>query len=140
MEVREGEGWRLVHDPGRSPFCVLIGGGEPRQGAWAAELTAVEAGALRDGVQRLAAQHQVLEDQLMEEEAIDLELETTWEGGSLWLALEGDRRQWRLRFVLTPANGHRAVEGSWGAGASRALAAALASLEPAGEAAAGAPA
>lgn len=128
MELREGSGWRLVIDPARSPFAVLLGGGEPDQGAWAAEFTRAEVGALAGAVQRLVEQHRALESQLLAEEAIELELETACEGGSLWLALEGDRQRWRLRFVLSPAPGRRAVEGGWGEAASQAVAATLATL------------
>lgn len=130
MELREGPGWRLVIDPARAPFGVLLGGGEPDQGAWAAEFTQAEVGALAVAVQRLVAQHRALESQLLAEEAIELEIETACEGGSLWLALEGDRQHWRLRFVLSPAPGRRAVEGGWGEAASRAVAATLAALQP----------
>jgi len=130
MEVREGAGWRLVVDPGRQPFAVLIGGGDHETGAWAAEFTQAEALALRRGVATLVEQHRSLIDTLMAEEAIDLAMELACEGGDLWLALEGDRTQWRLRFVLTPAARRRAVEGSWGSSASAAVAAALATLGP----------
>ncbi|MFZ9570377.1 MAG: DUF1818 family protein, partial [Vulcanococcus sp.] len=42
MIQREGEGWRLAWDASRHPFSVLIGGA-----GWAAELTDLEAQALR---------------------------------------------------------------------------------------------
>jgi hypothetical protein len=128
MLVREGEGWRLEHDPARHPFVVMVGGGPQSGGGWAAELTAAEARALRDGVQRLQAEHQALQALLLEEEAIDLELELPCAGGVLWIALGGDRRRWSLRFVLTPTPGQRALEGSWDTAASGPLAAALAAL------------
>jgi hypothetical protein len=118
--VQEGEGWRLAVDPSRQPFSVLIGGC-----GWGVELSAAEAWALRRGVGRLAEQHRGLVPTLMEEESIELELELTLEAGSLWLALVGDRCHWSLRFVLTPATGQRAVEGSWSPAASGAFAAAL---------------
>lgn len=116
MQVQEGEGWRWLVDPARHPFSVLVGG----QG-WAVELTADEAQDLQQGLVRLAREHRGLADQLMGEEAISLELER----GPLWMALDGDRQSWTLRFVLTPAVASRAVEGSWAAGASAALVAAL---------------
>jgi hypothetical protein len=120
MQVQEGEGWRLAVDPSRQPFPVLVGG----QG-WAAELRAEEALVLRQGVARLLEQHRQVVGTLLEEEAIELELELVLAEGCMWLALEGDRRLWRLRFVLTPEPGQRGLEGSWSAGASAALAAAL---------------
>jgi hypothetical protein len=123
MQVQEGEGWRLAVDPSRQPFPVLLGG----QG-WAAELRAEEALLLRQGVARLLEQHRQLVGTLLEEEAIELELELALAQGWLWLALEGDRRCWRLRFVLTPEPGQRGLEGSWAAGASVAVAAALEQL------------
>ena len=128
MQVAAGEGWRLEHDPARHPFVVLIGGGSDRGGGWAAELTAAEGLALQSAVSRLREQHAALASGLMEEESIELELEAPCEGGVLWLSLEGDRRCWRLRFVLTPAAPMRALEGSWDDGASGPLAAALATL------------
>ena len=122
MQVQEGEGWRWLVDPARHPFSVLIGG----QG-WAVELTAEEARALQQAVLSLVQEHRQVADLLMEEETISLELER----GPLWLALEGDRQSWELRFVLTPPSGSRAVEGSWLAAASAALAASLAQEPPA---------
>jgi hypothetical protein len=131
MEVQEGSGWRLVVDPDRQPFGVLVGGGDAEGGAWAAELTLAEALALRRGVGTLVEQHRALVSTLMDEEAIELAMELAYEGGELWLSLEGDRNRWCLRFVLTPAPGQRGVEGSWGGEASGALAAALQTFTPA---------
>jgi len=130
MEVREGSGWRLVVDSDRHPFGVLIGGGDAAAGAWAAELTLLEALTLRRGMETLLEQHRALVDILMAEEAIELAMELACEGGDLWLCLEGDRNRWCLRFVLTPAPGRRGVEGSWGGEASVALAAALQTCTP----------
>jgi hypothetical protein len=129
MQVCEGEGWRLEHDPARHPFVVLLGGGPADAGGWAAELTAAEATALRGAVLRLQAEHGALVPLLLEEEAIDLELEVPCAEGVLWLGLGGRRSHWCLRFVLTPGPGQRAVEGSWNAAASAAVAAALAALQ-----------
>jgi hypothetical protein len=120
VQVQEGEGWRLVVDPPRQPFSVLIGGD-----GWAAELTAAEALALRQGVARLLEQHRALVDGLMEEEAVSLELELELAPGHLWLALEGDRSHWSLRFVLSPGPARRGLEGSWSEAASGPFAAAL---------------
>ncbi|MFM7362269.1 MAG: DUF1818 family protein [Cyanobium sp.] len=119
--MQEGEGWRLALDSSRHPFPVLIGGA-----GWAAELSAVEALALRWGIGRLLDQHRALAETLMADEAIELELELALEsGGCLWLALEGDRRHWGLRFVLSPLAGGRGLEGAWGPAASEAFAAAV---------------
>lgn len=119
MQVQEGEGWRLLEDPARHPFSVLIGGE-----GWAAELTQAEAALLAEGLGRLRAQHAALVDQLMAEEALALE----WESGDLWLELEGDRRGWGLRFVLSSSAGLRGLEGAWPPVAAQALAAALLAL------------
>ena len=127
MEVCEGEGWRLVIDPARHPFAVLIGG----QG-WAAELTRDEVLVLGRAVARLCHQHAELVAQLMLEESLELELELpllAGEPGSLWMALEGDRRDWALRFVLSPGPGGRAFEGAWSAAASGPFVAALEGIE-----------
>ncbi len=115
----EGEGWRLGFDPRRQPFSVLIGGE-----GWAVELTGAEAAGLRLALGCLVSQHGDLAGQLMAEETIELELES----GPWWLLLAGDRHSWRLRIVLTPASGQRALEVSWGLGASAALALALEQL------------
>ena len=119
MQVQEGEGWRLLVDPARYPFVVLIGGA-----GWAAEFTAQEAQSLRQGFGQLVEQHAAIADQLMEEESIGLELDL----GGLWMALDGDRRHWQVRFVLTPEGPQRGLEGGWDASASQAFAAALADL------------
>jgi len=131
VQVQEGEGWRLVVDPARGSFPVLIGGV-----GWAAELTAAEARALSKAVGRLLEQHRELAGALMEEEAISLELEVELETdaeplgregqGMLWLGLEGDRNRWSLRFVLSPRAARRAFEGSWTEAASLSMAVALA--------------
>ena len=131
MEISEGEGWRLQVDPARSPYAALIGGER-----WACELSAAELRSLREGVLRLTAQHTALSGTLMAEEALELELELPLaaagggDGGSLWLALSGDRHHWSLRLVLTPAEAVRGIEGAWGTAASRAFAAALERLRP----------
>lgn len=124
MQIQEGEGWRWLVDPDRHPFVVLIGGQD-----WAVELTAEEARGLRQGLVQLVQEHRSLADQLMPEEAISLEMER----GPLWMALEGDRAMWQLRFVLTPNSESRAVEGSWQPKASVALVAALVAATPKGD-------
>lgn len=132
MEICEGQGWRLVVDPCRAPFIAIIGGD-----GWASELTAAELHALRQAAGRLTAQHRAMADVLMAEEAVTMEVELPIGGpeagdaGSLWLGLEGDRHQWTLQLVLTPAPGIRGIEGGWSAAASEAFSAALERLRPA---------
>jgi len=116
MRVQEGQGWRLVLDPDRQPFCVLIGGS-----GWAVELTRDEAVALAEGVSGLQAQHRQIADQLMADEDLDLD----WERDQLWIGLSLKRGQWTLRFVLEGVAGRRSVEAGWEAGASEAVALAL---------------
>ena len=123
MQVREGEGWRLLVDPARHPFPVLIGGE-----AWAAEFTWTEARELAQLATELERQLAAIADQLMPEETIVLELERELSPGSLWMELEGERGKWSLRFVLTPAPGRRALEAGWGPRASLAICAALQGL------------
>jgi len=133
---REGEGWRLAWDGQRDPFPVLIGGE-----GWASELTASEGQALQRALLTLRNQHRDLADTLMEEETIGLEFHLEWpgdtangalapehhpgptsmEGGALWVALEGDRLTWSLRFVLQPNSGRRGLEGFWAQGAAAAF-------------------
>jgi hypothetical protein len=126
---REGQGWRLAWDPQREPFPLLIGGE-----GWASELTAAEASALARALALVRRQHQDLADTLMDEETICLEFTGSLEGpeprgeGGLWVALEGDRREWDLRFVLQPAPGLRGLEGAWGSQAAAAFAQAFAEL------------
>lgn len=124
MQVLEGEGWRLLVDPARHPFPVLIGGE-----AWAAEFTWAEARELRSLAMELEHQLSALADRLMHEEAIVLELERELNPGSLWMELAGDRASWRVRFVLSPAPGCRALEAGWEPQASAAICAALLSVE-----------
>ena len=123
MQVLEGDGWRLLVDPARHPFPVLIGGED-----WAAELTWAEVQELRQLAAELERQLLAIADQLMPEEQIDLELERALNPGSQWMELEGDCRSWSLRFVLTPAPGLRALEAGWGPQASAAITAALQGL------------
>ena len=134
MLVEESEGWRLVVDPFKSPYCVLVGGS-----FWAAELTAAEAKALRKGLGRLQEEHQAAAPVLMQEEVIQLEIEIQLQtrlgegmhrpgegAGDLWIGLEGNRDSWKIRFVLTPADSHRrGIEGGWPAGISEGFTAAL---------------
>lgn len=141
MRIEESEGWRLVVDPSRSPYSVLVGGP-----FWAAELTPAEATALRRGVARLLDEHQAATTLLMAEESIQLELElelqphqgsphqagSTGEAGGLWVGLEGNRDHWEIRFVLTPPGGDcgaRAIEGGWPASATAGVTAALLTLQ-----------
>ncbi len=130
MLEREGEGWRLAWDSQRSPFPLLIGG----QG-WATEFTAAEGLALQRALEMVSRQHHDLVDTLMEEEAIALEFHGSviasdpTNSGTLWLALEGDRKSWSLRFVLQPPGGQRAVEGAWTVGAAEALTRACLALD-----------
>jgi len=112
---QEGPGWRVARDPQRTEFTVLIGG----QG-WAFELAEVEWAAFRQLLEDLVENHAALQDQLMAEEAIELELER----GPWWGCLEGNREQWSLSVVLTPATG-RGVEAHWPFPASVALVAAV---------------
>ncbi len=142
MRIEEGEGWRLLFDPARSPYCVLIGGT-----GWAAEFTVGEFRALERAVAGLVQQHRALTPELLAEEAITLEMEVELDeapepgnledpgAGVLWVALEGDRSVWSLRFILTPGGGRggrRALEGSWTAAASLPLALALEQARSAG--------
>ena len=131
MRVQEGQGWRLAHEASRQPFCVLIAGA-----GWAGELRSAEALALRDGVRRLEEQRQALANVLMPEEELCLEIELDLAPGSLWLELDGGPQGWGLRFVLTPADGSRAFEGSWPAPTATPLMAALEQLDLSLEAAA----
>ncbi len=132
MEICEGQGWRLVVDPSRSPYTALIGGE-----GWACELTGAELLALQQASRRLTDQHGALAGTLMADEAIDIELELpigdpcSDDGGSLWLGLRGDRGSWSLHLVLTPEPGRRGMEAGWTATASAPFAAALERLRPA---------
>ena len=109
MIQQEGDGWRVSHDPSRGEFCVLIGGER-----WAFELTEPEWRDLVDLVATLEQQHRGLVDQLMPEESIELELDR----GVWWGCLSGDRSQWELRILLTPAGtcGAGGVAGPSGGG------------------------
>ena len=120
MHIQEGPGWRLIVEPLKQTFPVLIGGEN-----WGAEWRLEEASVLKDAVGRLRAQLEALADQLMAEESIALELELPLPEGSFWAELVGDRETWQLRFVLTPGSDVRGLEGSWNAEASVALATAL---------------
>lgn len=131
MYEREGQGWRIAFDPQRHPFPILIGGE-----GWASELTAAEAATLHRALALVQRQHGDLVDTLMEEESLCLEFTCSLPGeasaaqpGSLWVALEGDRQAWTLRFVLQPQAGQRGIEGCWARGAAAALAEAYSALD-----------
>ncbi len=133
MWEREGQGWRIAWDAQRSPFPLLIGGE-----GWASELTAAEAQVLCRAVDVVRSQHAALADTLMDEETLCLDFTAPVPApdrgleGTLWLSLEGDRREWILRFVLQPASGQRGLEGFWAKGAAEPFAQACAALvEPA---------
>lgn len=141
MNIQEGQGWRLVLDEQRRPYGALIGGQD-----WAVELRRSELIALRRGVITLLKQYHQILPCLMPEEEIALDLDLTLAPpqaaelgpdraaaapaaeGQLFLALQGEGGRWALRFVLTPGDGARAVEGSWSVEASAPLAAALEQL------------
>lgn len=131
MLEREGQGWRLAWDGQRDPFPLLIGGE-----GWASELTANEASALGRALEALSNQRNALRASLMEEENLCLEFHGPCPdpkggtGGALWVALEGDRQEWTLSFVLQPATGARGLEGSWGEGAAAAFMEAFLALVP----------
>lgn len=115
---QEGPGWRLVRDPDRTPFSVLVGGLD-----WAFELTDEEWTSLADVLTSLVDQHRALADQLMEEESIELELDRApW-----WGCLDGTREAWSLTVVLSAPMG-RSVEGCWRPPAAQAMAAAMRTL------------
>lgn len=116
MQVLQGAGWRLLVDPAREPFSVLIGGD-----GWGAEFTVAEGRALGQLAGELERQLAAIADRLLPDEQIALEIERDLAPGSLWMELEGDRSSWRLRFVLTPAPGCRALEAGWGPAASLAI-------------------
>jgi hypothetical protein len=131
MQISEGPGWRLQTELSRRSFPALIG-----TDAWAVELRSCELDALRRAVLILRQQWHDLRPSLMPEEQLDLEVDLTLEpgssdgfAGSLHVALSGDAASWALRFVLSPAPGCRAVEGSWSSTASPLLAAALEGLQ-----------
>lgn len=119
MQVTEGQGWRLVVDPHRQPFSVLLGGS-----LWSVELTGAEALALADAVAVLLEQHRRIADQLMADEDLELDLER----GNLWVGLTVHQSRWSLRFVLESPAGLRSVEAGWDEAASPALALALEAL------------
>jgi hypothetical protein len=66
-------------------------------------------------MEALREEHRKLTSSLMEEETICLEFQgsTGEQGGDLWVALEGDRQDWTLRFVLQPGPGKRGLEAGW---------------------------
>jgi hypothetical protein len=99
------------------------------------ELTAAEGQVLQRALEMVSRQHQELADTLMEEESICLEFHGSVPAsdaaneGTLWVALDGDRHSWMLRFVLQPPSGQRAVEGSWTVGAAEAFTRACTGLD-----------
>ena len=105
MLKKEGEGWRVIKDLTRDPYCFLIGGD-----GWATELTEIEWKSLLLLVTDLIQQHKDLESQPMIDEPVMIDAGR----GEWWACLSGNKFSWSLKLILQSSqNNTRSVEMFW---------------------------
>ena len=96
--------WRLFRDFKKGKFCFLIGVDN-----WSVELQKNEFYSLYILLLRLNEQLLSIKNELMEEESISLEIEhLPW-----FIELEGNKKEWSLRFVFESQDQTRSFEMYW---------------------------
>ncbi len=96
--------WRLLRDFKKGKFCFLIGVDN-----WSIELQKSEFHSLYLLLLRINKQLLDIKNELMDEESITLELEQLpW-----FIALEGKKNEWSLRFVFESQDQTRSFEMYW---------------------------
>jgi len=89
--VKDQKRWRLLRNFKKGKFCFLIGVDN-----WSIELQKSEFYSLYLLLLKLNEQQLSLKNELMDEESITLEIEQLpW-----YIELEGDKKEWSLRFVF----------------------------------------
>ena len=102
--VKDQKGWRLLRDFKKGKFCFLIGVDN-----WSIELQKSEFNSLYLLLIRLNDQLLGIKNELMDEETINLELEQLpW-----YIELEGNKKEWSLRFVFESQDQTRSFEMYW---------------------------
>ena len=96
--------WRLLKDFKKGKFCFLIGVDN-----WSIELQKSEFDSLYLLLLRINEQLLVIKNELMDEESITLELEQLpWH-----IELEGNKKEWSLRFIFESQDQTRSFEMYW---------------------------
>ncbi len=102
--LEEQKRWRLLRDLKKGKFCFLIGIDN-----WSIELQKSEFDSLYSLLIRINQQLFAIKNELMDEECISLELEQLpW-----YIALEGKKNEWSLRFVFESQDQTRSFEMYW---------------------------
>ena len=96
--------WRLLGDFKKGEYCFLIGVDN-----WSIELKKSEFDSLYFLLLRINEQLLIIENELMDEESITLELEQLpW-----YIELDGQKKEWSLRFVFESQDQTRSFEMYW---------------------------
>ena len=102
--VEDQKRWRLLRDYKKGKFCFLIGVDN-----WSIELQESEFCSLYFLLLRINKQLLDIYNELMDEESITLELEQLpW-----YIALEGKKNEWSLKFVFESHEQTRSFEMYW---------------------------
>ena len=102
--LKDKKRWRLLRDFKKGKFCFLIGIDN-----WSIELQKSEFNSLYLLLIRLNDQLLGIKNELMDEETINLELEQLpW-----YIELEGNKKEWSLRFVFESQDQTRSFEMYW---------------------------
>jgi len=102
--VKDQKRWRLLRDLKKGKFCFLIGVDN-----WSIELQKSEFYSLYISLIRINEQLLCISNELMDEESITLELEQLpW-----YVELQGNKKEWSLRFVFESQDQNRSFEMYW---------------------------
>ena len=102
--LKDQKRWKLLRDFKKGKFCFLIGVDD-----WAIELQKSEFDSLYFLLIKINKQLLDVKNELMDEESITLELEQIpW-----FIALEGKKNEWSLRFVFESQDQTRSFEMYW---------------------------
>jgi hypothetical protein len=102
--LKDQKRWRLLKDLKKGKFCFLIG-----VDSWSIELQKSEFSSLYLLLLRINEQLLGINNELMDEESITLELEQLpW-----FIELEGNKKEWSLRFVFESQDQTRSFEMYW---------------------------
>ena len=102
--LKDQKRWRLLKDLKKGKFCFLIG-----VDSWSIELQKSEFSSLYLLLLRINEQLLGINNELMDEESITIELEQLpW-----FIELEGNKKEWSLRFVFESQDQTRSFEMYW---------------------------
>ena len=102
--TKNQKNWRLLKNFKKGKFCFLIGVDN-----WSIELQKSEFDSLYFLLIKIKSQLNTIYNKLMDEESISLELEKLpW-----YIELEGNKKEWSLRFVFESQDQTRSFEMYW---------------------------